>query len=157
MLSDRDQFHARLTYGPPQRPMSNPAGTDATLLQTIAELRHDVNRLVDEQLARVRALDEKQAATAPAERRYSAPQPPPAPAPRPPRAQPAARAREVVEEPPPPAPSDDPSQRLDALARHLDGRLRRSNGRSKGSSGDASDRPPRGANGTHGSSSETTS
>ena len=137
--------------------MSTSAGPDAALLQTIAELRHDVNRLVDEQLARVRALDEKQAAPAPSERRYSAPQPPPAPAPRPPRAQPAARAREVVEEPPPPAPSDDPSQRLDALARHLDGRLRRSNGHAKATSGDAAERPARGRNGTHGPASEATS
>lgn len=166
--------------------MSTSTGPDAALLQTIAELRHDVNRMIDEQLTRVRALDEKQAASAPPERRYSAPQPAPAPAPRPPRPQAAVRARDVIEEPlpPPPSddsaqrparaqaavrgrevigealpppPSDDPSQRLDALARHLDGRLRRSSGRARAASGDAAERPPRELNGSHGSASEATS
>jgi hypothetical protein len=119
--------------------MSTPTGEDTGLLQTIAELRSDVNRLIDEQLARVHALDTKRvAAPAPgpapaAERRFSTPQPAHQPAARPSRNAAAARAPEPAATAPEPAPSssDDPSQRLDALARHLDGRLRRSGGKAK--------------------------
>lgn len=124
--------------------MSQETGDDATLLRTIAELRSDVNRLIDEQLAQVRALEEKRTAEVAVERRFSPLQPPD---PTPPAARPSrasVRAREATELPPPPPPraeaaSDDPSQRLDALARHLDGRLRRS-GAKKGAEGETRDR-----------------
>jgi hypothetical protein len=138
--------------------MSVPTGDDAAVLQTIAELRSDVNRLIDEQLARVRALEEKRVAEPAPERRFSAPSPaptpPPSPAPRAPRPPAASRLREVVEAPPKPD-TDDPSQRLDALARHLDGRLRRSNGRAKASE-DSPESPPRRPAGGNGTASEAT-
>lgn len=118
--------------------MSRQVGDDDALLQTIAGLRTDVNRLIDEQLTRLNALEQKRPPEPAAERRFSAPasayQPAPraprTPAPAPAPVQAATRVREPVEPPPKPE-SDDPSQRLDALARHLDGRLRRSGSRAK--------------------------
>jgi hypothetical protein len=126
--------------------MSVEPGDDAALLQTIVELRNDVNRLIDEQLAWVRALEEKRASEPASERRYSAPQVPAPPAPRAPRATAVARVREPAEQRPAPE-TDDPSQRLDALARHLDGRLRRSNGKHRATPGELPDRFARDANG----------
>ena len=133
--------------------MGHDTGDDTALLQTISELRADVNRLVDEQLARVRALEEKRPDTA-VERRFTAPPHPSQPAVRAPRAQVVSRTREPVEPPPKPAGSAAPSQRLDALARHLDGRLRRSGGKTKAAQGESPERPARGSGETHGTTSE---
>jgi hypothetical protein len=83
------------------------------LLRAIAELRIDVNRLIDEQVAQVKARVEE-----------------PATSPMPPRAM---RLAPVPKVPDPPDESGngrtlDPRQRLDALAKHLDHRLRQANG-----------------------------
>ena len=133
--------------------MSVESGDDAALLQTISELRSDVNRLIDEQLARVRTLEEKRAAEPAAERRYSAPQASAPPPPRAPRASAAVRAQEPVQERTAPE-TDDPGQRLDALARHLDGRIRRSNGKAKTTPADPAERPARGGTSGNGATNE---
>ncbi|MDR3637329.1 MAG: hypothetical protein P4L84_26230 [Isosphaeraceae bacterium] len=135
--------------------MSVETGDDAAMLQTISELRNDVNRLIDEQLARVRSLEEKRGSEPVTERRFSPPQPAYQPTARPARPSAVARNREPVEEPPKPE-TGDPSQRLDALARHLDGRLRRSNGNAKPDKGEPTDRPARTSGGTNGAASEAT-
>ena len=134
--------------------MNEDTGKTDAILQTIASLRTDVNRLIDEQLARLSALEQKRIVEPVAERRFNPPQPAYQPTPRAARVPAAARVREPLEPAPAPAPppplkpeSDDPSQRLDALAKHLDGRLRRTGGRAKDVPDDdanrrGSDQPP---------------
>src|SRR5262245_33477699 len=90
---------------------SDPESDD--LLRAIAELRIDVNRLIDEQVARVKERAEEPATAPPPARTLR-----PAPVPN-------------VPEPPDDVGKGrtlDPRQRLDALAKHLDHRLRQANG-----------------------------
>jgi outer membrane biosynthesis protein TonB len=143
--------------------MSQNTADDTALLQTIAELRADVNRLIDEQLTRVRTLEEKRVVEAGAERRFTAPPPPPTPAPpaplpppvvRAPRPQPAVKPREQPAELPTKPETDDPSQRLDALARHLDGRLRRASGKAKPAPNEPAEQPVRRSGDSNGTASE---
>jgi hypothetical protein len=154
MLSGRDQVHS-WNCASGEAAMSVETGDEAAVLQSISELRTDLNRLIDEQLARVRALEEKRVSEPVVERRFSAPQPAYQPTARPTRPPVVARQREPVEEPVKPETSD-PGQRLDALARHLDGRLRRSNGKTRSAQGDPSERPARSSGGTDGTASEAT-
>jgi hypothetical protein len=83
---------------------SDPEVNDA-LLRTIAELRSEVNHLIDEQVAHVRERVEEPVSS------------------RPLRAAPVVSAAEPPDEPGK-GRSLDPRQRLDALAKHLDHRLR---------------------------------
>jgi hypothetical protein len=87
--------------------MPGDAEIDDPLLRAIAELRDEVNRLIDEQVASAKERD-RAGEPSPAHARRPAPSPSMAAA----TAEPA-RARPL-----------DPSQRLDALARHLDHRRR---------------------------------
>jgi hypothetical protein len=79
------------------------------LLQAIAELRSDVNRLIDEQVASVKERIEELASYRPL--RVAPIQAAPEPAPE------TSKPRSL-----------DPRQRLDALAKHLDHRLRQATG-----------------------------
>jgi hypothetical protein len=106
------------------------------LLRAISDLRDEVNRLIDDQVARLGALESTaaEAPAAPVRAAMTVDRPGPV-APTPPKSEaPAKRTPRPATAPeaPPQAPSsgtnDDPLQRLDALAKHLDGRLRRGKG-----------------------------
>jgi hypothetical protein len=94
--------------------MSSDPELDDSLVRTLAELRRELNHLIDEQVSYLKERQEE-----PISARAAMPRPAPA----------------VVAAPSPPEPPDDarargldPRQRLDALAKHLDHRRRQANG-----------------------------
>src|SRR3954462_14902891 len=94
--------------------MTSDAEVGDPLLRAIAELRIDLKILIDEQVALVKERVEEP--SAPRGLRVAPAQP-----------LPAAEARDEAAEAAAKARSLDPRQRLDALAKHLDHRLRQAN------------------------------